>query len=233
MTQIDKEAVERLKSALQSRATYPEYAHKVHWAVAGALRKDLLRYGRAWEATSGPVGERGGSPMEVGEEIVAEAEHALVSRMVALMDAALDAAEARERAAVAAFAEKVAEIPLEYEPCAAPDAIRALADTDALAEYVEKVRADHAKIALSFITPDMHPDSLVKWVCEQIAASIRQESVTADRILTWRGDVLTEQTDPATLLEVIAHLDDETDALRKRLFERLSLFTTSRETSDG
>jgi hypothetical protein len=38
----------------------------------------------------------------------------------------------------------------------------------------------------------------------------------------WRGDVLTEQTDPATLLEVIAHLGDEADALRQRLSERLA-----------
>jgi hypothetical protein len=51
-----------------------------------------------------------------------------------------------------------------------------LSITDALDEYAEKVREDHAKIALSFITPDMHPDSLVKWVCEQIAAAIRQET---------------------------------------------------------
>jgi hypothetical protein len=101
MTQADNEAVEQLKSALQTRVAYPEYAHKVRWAVRHALYEDLLRYGRAWEATSGPIEERGGSPMEVSEEIVAEAEHALVSRMVALMDAALDAAEAEKRAAVA------------------------------------------------------------------------------------------------------------------------------------
>jgi hypothetical protein len=44
----------------------------------------------------------------------------------------------------------------------------------------------------------------------------------AGRILTWRGDVLTEQTDPAKLLEVIAHLGDEADALRQRLAERLA-----------
>jgi hypothetical protein len=54
-----------------------------------------------------------------------------------------------------------------------------------------------------------------------------------DRILVWRGDVLTEQTDPAKLLEVIAELGDEADALRKRLSERLSLITTIRETEDG
>jgi hypothetical protein len=41
----------------------------------------------------------------------------------------------------------------------------------------------------------------------------------SDRILVWRGDVLTEKTDPATLLEVIAHLGDEADALRRQLAE--------------
>jgi hypothetical protein len=106
-------------------------------------------------------------------------DHAESLALMKLYQAALEraeAAEARERAAVAAAYEKAADRAWKDSGPTLRKAIRALSDTDALAEYVEKVRADHAKIALSFITPDMHPDSLVKWVCEQIAAAIRQET---------------------------------------------------------
>jgi hypothetical protein len=71
----------------------------------------------------------------------------------------LDAAEARERAAVAAAYEKAAAVVSEMDDVEVvgdegetlwhpphrwdvADAIRALSDTDALAEYAEKVRAD-------------------------------------------------------------------------------------------
>jgi hypothetical protein len=77
--------------------------------------------------------------------------------------AALDAAEARERAAVAAAYEKAAasleergsdgwaeHVMADYASVNA-DAIRALSDTDALAEYVEKVRAEERERCLQLV----------------------------------------------------------------------------------
>jgi hypothetical protein len=114
-------------------------------------------------------------------------EHRLAIALRALR-AALDAAEAHERAAVAEERERC----LNLVP-------------DGSDEWYENLRPVHVKRMLAVLR-----------------AAIRQEPVMADRVLVWRGDVLTEQTDPATLLEVIAHLGDETDALRQRLSERLA-----------
>jgi hypothetical protein len=62
--------------------------------------------------------------------------------------AALDAAEAEKRAAVAAAHEE-AERRARY---------RALSDTDALAEYVEKVRAEAYREGLAVCAPSMGSD---------------------------------------------------------------------------
>jgi septal ring factor EnvC (AmiA/AmiB activator) len=77
-------------------------------------------------------------------------DHAESLALMKLYQAALEraeAAEARERAAVAAAYEKAAAEVQEWAELVGvqnsplPDAIRALLDTDALAEYVERVRA--------------------------------------------------------------------------------------------
>jgi hypothetical protein len=111
--------------------------------------------------------------------------------------AALDAAEARERAAVAAAYEGAERRARYYERIVsrseraayglgraeAADAIRALSDTDALAEYVEKVRAEErercAKIAEETSSPydwdDTSKTAVHDDTCEAIAAAVREE----------------------------------------------------------
>jgi hypothetical protein len=70
---------------------------------------------------------------------------------VAIVRAALDAAEARERAAVAAAYEKAADRAWKDSGPTLSRAIRALSDTDALAEYVEKVRAEERERCLQLV----------------------------------------------------------------------------------
>jgi len=70
---MTNDAPDRVLAALEEVARYPEYAHKVNWAVNDFIRRELMAYGRAWEQTAGPVSDRGGSPMEVVEEIVGAA----------------------------------------------------------------------------------------------------------------------------------------------------------------
>jgi hypothetical protein len=108
--------------------------------------------------------------------------------------AALDAAEARERAAVAAAYEKAAasleergsdgwaeNVMAEYASVNA-EAIRALADTDALAEYVERERAEERERCLNLV-----PDGSDEWyenlrpvhvkrMLAVLRAAIRQET---------------------------------------------------------
>jgi hypothetical protein len=106
-----------------------------------------------------------------------------------------DIAEAEKRAAVAAAYEKAACSLVDWRfhgpvhVVAQADDIRALADTDALAEYVERERAEErercAKIAdeFSWTLPlygeqklDEATDDAACSVCEQIAAANRQET---------------------------------------------------------
>jgi hypothetical protein len=112
MTQIDKEAVERLSQDCET--------------AAKALY-DMQEF-------------------PTGHNIYNEA-----ATMIRALRAALDAAEDRERAAVAAAYEKAADQWHETRVeggvamaavMAMSDRIRALSDTDALAEYAEKVRAE-------------------------------------------------------------------------------------------
>jgi hypothetical protein len=95
--------------------------------------------------------------------------------------AALDAAEAEKRAAVAAAYEKAADRAWKDSGPTLSKAIHALSDTDALAEYVERVRADErercAKIA-DKITRELRDggDIYSSQDTEAVAAAIRQET---------------------------------------------------------
>jgi hypothetical protein len=114
------------------------------------LSRTMNWYGNHWK-----VGD------SFSEQRAADCDRAADTLLTLL--AALDAAEARERAAVAAAYEKAAasleergsdgwaeHVMADYASVNA-DAIRALSDTDALAEYVEKVRAEERERCLQLV----------------------------------------------------------------------------------
>ena len=70
----------------------------------------------------------------------------------------LHAQLADAKAAQAMVVERVAEIALEFEQCAAPDAIRALADMDGLA-LVQALRAERDELKQKLISPDPYEDT--------------------------------------------------------------------------
>jgi hypothetical protein len=125
-------------------------------------------------------------------------------KLIESLNAALDAAEARERAAVADAYEKAAlkadyhlDMVKPHDPDApGPDdiaqgygnaalniavAIRALSDTDALAEYVESVRAEERGRWVAFIEQVAQDwedvgDLQKKYAADYIANAIKQET---------------------------------------------------------
>jgi hypothetical protein len=102
-----------------------------------------------------------------------------------------DIAEAEKRAEVAAVCEK-AEVLCQQEidrgdknavlayaggARTCRDAIRALSDTDALAEYVERERADAVEVARQTIWDALNGSQQAEQLCDAIDAAIRQEAV--------------------------------------------------------
>jgi hypothetical protein len=149
MTRIDKQAVKRLSRTM--------HLYGSHWKVGNVF----------------------------SEQRAADCGRAADTLLTLL--AALDAAEARERAAVAAAYEKAAasleergsdgwaeHVMADYASVNA-DAIRALSDTDALAEYAEKVRAEErercAKIGYRICAETRHVT-----LADKVDAAIRQET---------------------------------------------------------
>lgn len=61
-------------------------------ALRDMIRSELHAYGQAWEKTAGPVPERGGSPHEAAEEIVGEAEQALLLKITDALNVLIGAA---------------------------------------------------------------------------------------------------------------------------------------------
>ncbi|TQE92581.1 MAG: hypothetical protein FKY71_19740 [Spiribacter salinus] len=105
---MSNEAPKRVLAALEEVARYPEYAHKVNWAINDFIRSELMAYGRAWEQTAGPVSERGGSPMEAGEELVGAALAPLLDKIAEVLLSVQADAQAEKETAVAAAYEDAA-----------------------------------------------------------------------------------------------------------------------------
>jgi hypothetical protein len=174
MTRIDKQAVKRLSKTM--------HWYGNHWKVG-----DIFSEQRAADCDRVAATLLTLLAALTETEIARDFHIKSVDKVVEDARSALDAAEARERAAVAAAYEKAAasleergsdgwaeHVMADYASVNA-DAIRALSDTDALAEYVEKERTAErercAKIGYRICAETRHVT-----LADKVDAAIRQET---------------------------------------------------------
>jgi hypothetical protein len=182
MTQIDKEAVERYTLDDNGGMMLRSYGEWVHYSEYRAVLDAAKAEKRAIEASFEPVLHW----YQSDEEHMRPIEDRVADAVADLQE---DRAEnikskAEKRAAVAAVCKTAAQIgkSAAYLYSDPTDAILALADTDALAEYTEKVRAEERERCLNLV-----PDGSDEWyenlrpvhvkrMLAVLRAAIRQET---------------------------------------------------------